>query len=120
MNWTAKSAVEEPERDRHDRAGEARDRDAETFDRREHADRRRDHAVADQEARAGDQRPEQHAHPAVGPVVQEAVEREHAALAVVLRPEDEEGVFDRDDDRQRPDDERNRAERILGRRDGAT
>ncbi len=106
---------EEPERDRDRRAGEARHGDPEALDRREHADRRRDHAVADQEARARHQRPEQHPRAAVGAVVQKAVEREHAALAVVLRAQDQDGVFDRDDERQRPDDERNGAERVLGR-----
>ena len=47
--------------------------------------------------------------------MQEAIEREHAALAVVLRLQHEEGVFDRDDKGQRPDHERNGAERVLWR-----
>ena len=106
---------EKPERDRDRRAGEARNGDAEAFDRRKHADRRRDHAVADEKARARHQRPEQHAHATVGAVVQEAVEREHAALAVVLGAQDKERVLDRDHQRQRPDRERDGAERILWR-----
>ena len=106
---------EEPERDRDRRAGEAWDRYAEPLDRRKHADRRRDHAVADEKPGAGDQRPEQRPHTAVGALVQQAIEREHTALAVVLRAQNQDGVFDRDDQRQRPDDERNCAERVLGR-----
>ena len=51
---------------------------------------------------------------AIRAVVQEAVEREHAALAVVLRAQHEERIFDRDDDGQRPDAERGRAQRVLG------
>ena len=48
-------------------------------------------------------------------VVQEPVEREHAALAVVLRAQHQDRVFDRDDQRQRPDRERDAAEHVVGR-----
>ena len=89
---------EQPERDRDDGACERRRGHAEAFDSGEHADRRRDHAVADQEARAQHQRPKKHAGAAVLTIMQEAIEREHAALAVVLRLQHEEGVFDRDDE----------------------
>ena len=111
---------EEAERDRNDRAGKARRGDGEAFHSGEHADRRRDHAVADQEAGARHQGPQEHARAAVRPVVQEAVEREYAALAVVLRPQHQERVFDRDDQGQRPDDERDGAERVFGGAPGAT
>jgi hypothetical protein len=50
--------------------------------------------------------------------VQKAVEREQAAFAVVLRAQDKDRVFDRDDDGDRPDHERNAAEDLLGRRCG--
>ena len=89
--------------------------DGEALDGGEHADCGRDHAVADQEPRAKHQRPKQHADTAVLAIMQQAVEREYAALAVVLRLQHEEGVFDRDDEGQRPDHERNGADRVLGR-----
>ena len=108
----------EAEGDRNDRAGKARHGDAQALHRGEHADRRRDHPVADQEPGACHKSPRQHAGARIRGVVQEAVEREHAALAVVLRPQHQEGVFDRDDEGQRPDDERDGAERILGRPPG--
>ena len=47
--------------------------------------------------------------------MQQAVERKYAALAVVLRLQHEEGVFDRDDEGQRPDHERNGADCVLWR-----
>ncbi len=93
-------------------------RDVEPLDRRQHADRRRDHAVADEQARAGHQRPEQHAGAAVLAVMQEAVEGEDAALAVVLRAQHKERIFDRDDQGQGPDDQRHGAERVLRRPPG--
>ncbi len=118
LNWTAKRTTRSPIVIGATAARKAGPDDVEPLDGREHADRRRDHAVADQEARASDQRPEEHARAAIRPVVQEAVEREHAALAVVLRAQDEEGVLDRDDEGQRPDGERGGAERVLGRARG--
>ena len=106
---------EQPERDRNDRAGKCRRGDREALDGGEHADRRRDHAVADEQARAGHQGPEQHAGAAVRAVVQQAVEGEHAALAVVLRLEHEQRILDRDNGGQRPDCERDRPERVARR-----
>ena len=49
-------------------------------------------------------------------ILQQAVEREHAALAVVLGAQHQQRVFDRDDERDRPYGERDRAEHIVGRR----
>ncbi len=84
LNWMAKSAMRSPSVIGTAAPAQPRNRDAEALDRRKHADRRRDHAVADEKPGARHQRPEQHAHAAVSAVVQEAVEREHSALAVVL------------------------------------
>ena len=43
-------------------------------------------------------------------------QREDAALAVVVRTQDEDAVLDRDDEYQRPEDEREDAEDVPGRR----
>ena len=106
---------EQPKSDRDNCAREARRGDSEALDGGEHADCGRDHAVADQEPRAKHQRPKQHADTAVLAIMQQAVERKYAALAVVLRPQHEEGVFDRDDEGQGPDHERDGADCVLGR-----
>ena len=47
--------------------------------------------------------------------VQEPIKREHAALAVVLRAQHQDRVFDGDDQRDGPDRERHAAEHVGGR-----
>ena len=90
-------------------------RDTDAFHGREHADGRRDHPVAEQQSRADHQRPQQHAESAALMLVQKAVKREHAAFAVVLGAQHENRIFDRNDDRQCPNDQRDAAEHIAGR-----
>ena len=70
--------------DRDDIGREGRRRDFEPLDRRQHADRRRDHAVAEQQTGAEHQRPQHQPGAVVLVFVQQAVEREHAAFAVVF------------------------------------
>ena len=86
-----------------------------TFDRRQHADGRGDHAVAEQQPGAQHQRPQQSPGPAPLAVVQQAVKREHAALAVILGAQHEDGVFDGDDQGHGPDHQRDAAQDVLGR-----
>ena len=111
-----KKARQQKNRDRQNIGRERRGGDLEPLDGREHADRGRDHAVAKQQPGAEHQRPEQRARALVAVFVQEAVEREDAALAFVLRPQHQRGVFDRDDQRDGPDRERDRAEHVFPRR----
>ena len=85
LELDGEEADEQRERDRNDGLRQRRRRHRQSLDGGEHADRRRDDAVAEQQARAQHQRPQQHAQVAVAAVVQQAVEREDAALAVVLR-----------------------------------
>ena len=47
--------------------------------------------------------------------VQEAVESECASLTVVVRAEDEDEILERHDERDRPDDQRDAAEHVVGR-----
>ena len=65
LNWMANSAGQQPDGDRYDVGGESRRRDLQALDRRQHADRRRDHAVAEQQAGAQHQPPQQHARAAL-------------------------------------------------------
>ncbi len=92
-----------------------RRRHLQAFDRRQHADRRRDHAVAEQQPGAEHQRPQHEPRDAVGAVVQQPVKRKDAALALVLRAQNQQRVFDRDDHRQRPDHQRDAAQHVLRR-----
>ena len=110
---------QQPQRDRDDEGSEGRRGDVEPLDRREHADRRRDHAVAEQQAGAQHQRPQQHLGAPVLVLMQQAVEREHAAFAVVLGAQHQKRVFDRDDQNDRPYRQRDRAEDVVGRRRNA-
>ena len=48
--------------------------------------------------------------------MQQAIEREHSALAVVLGAQHQQRIFDRDDDEDRPYRRRDRPEHIFGRR----
>ena len=110
---------QKPDGDRDDDLRQGRSRDLQTFDGGDDADRRRDHAVAEQQSRSQHQRPQQQPHAALLVFMQQAVEREQAALAVVLRAQDENGVFDRDDDGDGPDHQRNAAQYLVRRLRGA-
>ena len=116
LELDGEQAGQQPDGDRHDIRREGGRGDVETFDRREHADRRRDHAVAEQKPGAEHQRPQENPRALVLVLVQQAVEREDAALAFVLGVEDEDRVLDRDDQRDRPDRQGNRADDVAGRR----
>jgi hypothetical protein len=48
-------------------------------------------------------------------LMQQTIEREQATLAVILRPQHQNGIFDRDNDGDRPDHQRNAAEHRLRR-----
>ena len=93
----------------------------EPLDRAEHRDGRRDHAVAVEQRGAEDAQQHQRASaraPAWLARRQQRGQREDAALAVVVGAHDEREVLDRDDQHQRPEDERQDAEHVrLGRRD---
>ena len=106
------------DRDRYDVGGEGGRGDVEPLDRRQHADRRRDHAVAEQQAGPQHQPPQQHQRAALLVLerVKEAVEREDAAFALVLRADDQQRVLDGDNQRDRPDRQRDRAEHGARRR----
>ena len=106
---------QKPDRNRNDRVAQGRRRDLQPFHSREHADSGRDDAVVEQQSSPLHQEPQQQRRAALVGFSEKAVEREDAALAVVLRAQDEDGVFDGHDQRDGPDHQRYAAEH-LGRR----
>ena len=109
---------EDGERDRHDVVGEGRGRDLDALDGGEHRDRRRDHRVAVEQA-GPDGAQQQHLASAAGAVAERALgerdEGQRAALAVVVGAQQDDDVFDRHDEDQRPQDQRQDAEDDLAR-----
>ena len=92
--------------------------DLETFDGAEHRDRRRDHAVAVEQRGADQADDEQRGAPAPArrvPGVKQREQRDDAALAVIVGAQDQNGVFERDDQDDRPEDHRHDAHHGFGR-----
>ena len=112
------------EGDRHDvRLASRGVDDLQALDRAEHRDRRRDHAVAveqrgaeDAEQRCSTRRSRAVVHRCVR---RQRDQRQDAAFAVVVGAHDEQDVLERDDDRQRPEDQRQHAEHVALRRRGS-
>ena len=78
----------------------------------------RDHAVAVEQR--GAEQADEHEHPAIAPRRRrrrrhERGEGDDPALAAVVRPHDEDEVLDRDDDDERPDEQREQPEDVLRR-----
>ena len=109
------------ERERHDELVQRRLDDFDPLDRREHRDRRRDHAVAVEQRGAEDAERDEHdlRGAALEPDVPDQRDQGHdPALALVVGAHDEHDVLDRDDDRDRPEHERDHAvDAGLGRPD---
>ena len=92
--------------------------DLETFDGAEHRDRRRDHAVAVEQRGSDQTDDEQGGAPAPARCVPGVEQREQchdAALAVIVGAQDQDGVFERDDEEERPEDQRHDAHHGFGR-----
>ena len=109
------------DRDRQHEGREARLDDRQALDRRQHRDRRRDHAVAEEQR--GRQHAEHHQPvgpaPAAGAALDQREQRQAAALALIVRAQDQQDIFERDDHDQRPEDQAEHAEdvqRIDGQR----
>ena len=76
------------------------------FDGREDRDRGRDHRVAREERGAGERQQEDRDRPPPDGEARKRVEREHAAFAPVVGAQEHHDVLDRDDQDERPDEER--------------
>ena len=110
-------ADQQHQRDRYDIGVEQRGRDLQPFDRAQHRDRRGNDAVAVKQ-RGADQarRHDPQIAPAVaaGRAQHQRGQRQQPALAAVVGAHDDDDVFDRDDQHQRPDDQRQGAQdRVL-------
>ena len=111
-------AHEDRKRNRNDCSVEPGTDQLGTFHRRHHADRRSDHSVAEEQT--GSEQPEDPegaTRPAT--IVRRITSRRHergksenSALTVIVRPHDEQDIFDGDDDDQCPHDDRNRTEHV--------
>ena len=86
---------------------ESRRGDLQPLERAEDGDRRRDDPVTEEQRRAEDA--ERHQRRSVGDLVslKQCRQRHDAAVATVVRAHDEARVLDRNDDHQRPEDQRN-------------
>ena len=97
-------------RDGDDQIGHRRCRDLDALDRRKHRDGRRDHAVAEEQRGPEDPQRRQHRlgpdSAGQGPPADQGDQRHDPALAVVVGPHHEQDVRDGDDDRHRPEDQR--------------
>ena len=100
---------------------ERRRGDIDALDRAKDGDGGRDDAVAVEQRGTKDSERAEHHQPnfvlvLMKSLLDEREERENSTLPVVVRPHDEEDVLDRDDHRERPHDERQHAEHVLGSR----
>jgi hypothetical protein len=99
---------------------EPRSRDLESFHCAQHADRRRDHAFAVEQCRAenaeGEEDGAPHPWPIPDLVTQQREQRQHPALAAVVGPQNEDEILDDDNQRQRPENQREHAQHV-GRSD---
>ena len=114
-----KQSDDDDDRRGDDVGGEERRRHVEALDGAEHRDGRRDDAVAVEQRRPEDADHDQpralaFAHDLDGR--RQRRQREDAALAAVVGAQDEDAILDRDDEDQRPEDERHHAEDVLRRR----
>ena len=111
--------AEQPDQDREaqrDDVGlEGGRRELQPFDRRQHRDRRRDDRVAVEQRGAGHAEQRHREDVAPHDALKQRHQRERAALAVVVGAHDQEHVFQRHDDDQRPQHQRHDAEHHLAR-----
>ena len=105
-----KQPDQDDDRQRRHHLGKSGARKLESFHRREHRNRRRDHRIAEKHRGADDTDDEDKRRaPAERPRRQRR-ERERTALPVIVGAQQDEHVFHRHHDDQRPDDERQHAE----------
>jgi hypothetical protein len=94
-------------------------RSLEPLDRAQHRDRGRDHSVAIEQAGAEHtERDLRGSAPRASssPWIEQREQRQDPALAVVVRPHDQQQVLERNDQDQRPEDQREHPEHVVRRR----
>ena len=113
-----KQREQDHHRDRHDIGFECRGDELDALDRRKHRECRRDHRVAVKQGAADDAEQNDGAAAIAHGALRERHQRQRPALAMVVGAEQDEHVFQRHHDDQRPQDQRQHAEhglRIDGR-----
>ena len=118
LRWTRNSPIRISDADGHDHRRELRRVDFQSFHGAQYRDRRRDDAVAIEQRGPDQPDDEKGGAPASRrrmPGIEKREKRHDAALAVIVGAHDENGVFQRDDQDQRPEDQRHDARDGLGR-----
>ncbi len=105
---------QDDECERHDIGIEGRGRDLDTFDGGQHRKRRGDHRVAIKQRTADDAQQDDGAAATGQRTLGECHQRQRPALAVVVGPHQDEDVFQRHNDDQRPEDQRQHADHRVG------
>ena len=103
-------AAQDQHGDRQDVGAEMRRDEFQPLDRREDGDRRRDGGIAVEERGAGDAEGEDDPGAPPDRALGQGKQRERAAFAVVVGAEDEHHVLERDDEDERPDEQRDDAD----------
>ena len=117
--WTANSADQHAERDRHHQRLQGRGRHLEAFHGAQHRNGRCQQAIAVEQGGAGHADHQVDAAPAVGHRGLPRHQRhqgQHAALAAVVRAHHHDDIFQGDDDDQHPGDQRQDAQHVVVRR----
>ena len=108
-----KEQDEDDDGDRNHIVAERRRHQLQALDGRQDGQRRRDHRIADEERSTGGAHEEEHGGVATRRLGEQRQQGERAALAMVVGAQQEEHVFQCDDDRQRPDHQRDEADDLL-------
>src|SRR5207253_6009925 len=106
---------EHDDRDRYDVWSEDRRGHFQPFDGTEHGDGGRDHSVAVQQSGSEKTEADEHRAAATGP--DQRHQGQDSALAAIVGAHHQHEVFDRDDDDERPEDQREDAQDVLRRWD---
>ena len=111
---------QDADRDRHDQVVQRRRRHLDPLDGAQHRDRGRQDTVTVKQRAAEQAATEQdggrHATSAAGAAAgHQGCQRQDAALAVMVGPHHEDAVFERNDEQQRPDDQRQDTQHGVGR-----
>jgi hypothetical protein len=111
-----KQANQNRKRDRKNNRSQPRRIHLQTFDRAQDGDCRRDGAIAVEESGAHQAEHQDSTAPRSrlrAPRAQEREERQDSPLAPIVSAQDQDGVFERDDEQQCPDDEREHSKHSL-------
>ena len=98
-----------------DKFAEGRAGELEPFNRREHRNRRRDDRIAEKHRGADDADDEDESGAPAERARRQRRQRQRAALAVIVGAQQDQNVFQRDRDDQRPHDQRQHAEHDIAR-----